>query len=458
MAVAEQTELLSGCESRGMAAIVGMGAISPLGNSVDEGWDNLINGRNGIRVRTYPQYPQINISIAGTVENFNPTTSLVERNIISKADLRYLSLPLQYGPDATFEAMQDANIIVPHAEQRGRMMLNSWVLRDDIDPTGVCVIGATGVGGSIETGIEVHDKLGVGRKADVPDIFRGLPARVATVISMAFGARGGVFMVGAECASANYAQGVALDRIRSGRSKVVVVVGAEAASIPEAINMFEVNGTLSNQTDPNKAPRAFEDPESATFGEYSGFAMGEGAGVMILTDPDYARAKGLRIRGYLAGYGDSSDAYHPSFPHPEGRDAMRAVQIAIKDAGGLPREGLIYENAHATGTPADDIEAKVIRAVMEAYMNRQAGLSSTKPSHGHLLGAASIIEGIWCIKALETGILPPNIKSENPQEIAMLLKLVRNEAVQVGELVVAINNGFGFGGTNGTTVYLSADV
>lgn len=443
-------------EQKGQAAIVGMGVVCPLGNSVEEAWNNLINGRNGIRTRTYPDYPQISVSIAGTVENFDPLISLVGRNIISKADLRYLSLPLQYGPHAVFEAMRDADIIVPHVEQKGRITLNSWVLRDDIDPTDVCVIGATGVGGSIETGIEVHDKLGTGRKADVPDIFRGLPARVATVVSMAFGTRGGAFIVGAECASSNYAQGVALDRIRSGRSKIVVVVGAEASSIPEAINMFEVNGTLSKQGDPNKAPRAFEDPENATFGEYSGFVMGEGAGAMILIHPDYARAKGLRIRAFLAGYGDSSDASHPSFPHPEGRDAIRAMQLAIADAGGLPKEGQIYVNAHATGTQADKIEAAAIGIVLEPYKQRLVGLSSTKPSHGHHLGAASIVEGIWCIMALETGILPPNIKSEHPHPLAMRLRLIRNEAVRAGELAVAINNGFGFGGTNGTTIYSRA--
>lgn len=442
---------------QGRASIVGMGTANPLGLSVDESWENLINGRNGIRTKTYPRYPQINVSIAGTVEGFRGD-SLVERKIVTKSDLRYLSLPLQYGPHAAFEALQDANMIVPHEKQQGKLTLSSWVLREDIDPVDVCVIGATGVGGSIETGIAVHEKLKDGGKAEVPDIFKGLPARVATVVSMAFGTRGGVFMVGAECASANYAQGVALERIRSGRSKVVIVVGSEAATIPVAVNMFEVNQTLSLQADPNMAPRAFEDPNNPTFGLYSGFAHGEGSGVMVLADPEYAKAKGLRTRAYLAGYGDSSDAYHPSFPHPEGRDAKRAMQIAIADAGGLPGEGRVYVNAHATGTAADMIELGVIDTVTEPYGDRLAGFSSTKPSHGHLLGAASIVEGIWCVKALETGILPPNIKSMNPHELAMRLRLVRNEARRVQELLVAINNGFGFGGPNGTTVYFSASI
>lgn len=442
-------------EQKGQAAIVGMGAICPLGNSVEEAWNNLINGRNGIRTRVYPDYPQINVSIAGTVEGFEPT-SLVERNILFRADLRYQSRPLQYALHAAFEALQDAGMIVQHQEQQGRMTLTSWKLRNDIDPADVCVIGATGVGGSIETGIDAHEKLKAGRKAEVPDIFRGLPARVATVVSMAYGLRGGVFMVGAECASANYAQGVGLDRIRNGRSKVVVVAAAEACSIPEAINMFEVNSTLSKQQDPNLAPRAFEDPQNPSFGEYSGFVMGEGAGAMVLADADYARAHGLRTRAHLGGYGDSSDAHNPSFPHPEGRDAIRAMQIAIADAGGWPKEGQIYVNAHATGTAADSIEAQAIHIVLGEYTGRIAGLSSTKPSHGHLLGGASIVEGIWCVMALETGILPPNIKSEHPLEIATILKLVRNEAVRTGELVMTMNNGFGFGGTNATTIYLKA--
>lgn len=443
-------------ERKSQAAIVGMGAICPLGHTVEESWNNLISGRNGIRTRIYSDYPQINVSIAGTVEDFDPTASLVGRNIVSRADLRYQSPPLQFVLHAAFEALQDAGMIVRHEEQKGRMTLTSWKLRDDIDPADVCVIGATGVGGSIETGIDVHEKLKSGRKADVPDIFRGLPARVATVVSMAFGLRGGVFMVGAECASSNYAQGVGLDRIRNGRSKVVVVVAAEACSIPEAINMFEVNGTLSKQQDPNQAPRAFEDPNNPSFGANSGFVMGEGAGAMVLADPDYTRAHGLRTRAYLGGYGDSSDAYHPSFPNPEGRDAIRAMQIAISDAGGWPKDGQIYVNAHATGTAADGIESQAIHTVVGEHISRVAGLSSTKPSHGHLLGGASIVEGIWCVKALETGILPPNIKSEHPLEISKILKLVRNEAVRTGELVMAMNNGFGFGGTNATTIYFRA--
>ena len=443
-------------EQKGKAAIVGMGTINPLGNNVEHAWNNLINGKNGIRKKTYPQYPQIGIGIAGTVVDFDVSKSLVEQNVVDKGDLRYLSLPLQYGPHAAFEALQDANLIVPHQEMRGRIPINSWILREDINPEDVCVIGATGVGGSIEAGIDVNGKLNSGRKAEVPDIFRGLPARVATVVSMTFGTRGGVFMVGAECASSNYAQGVALDRLRNRRSKVVIVVGSEASNIPEAINMFEINQTLSTQSDPDKAPRAFEDPKNEKFREYSGFAMGEGAGVMILVDPSYAKDKGLRTRAYLSGYGDSSDAYHPSFPHPEGRDAMRAMRIAISDAGGFGNEGKIYVNAHATGTAADEIERGVIAAVMENYRARLAGLSSTKPSHGHLLGAASIVEGIWCVRALETGILPPNIKSENPQPEAVDLGLVRNEAKRVFGLRYAVNNGFGFGGTNGTAVYEDA--
>lgn len=443
-------------ERKSQAAIVGMGAICPLGHTVQESWNNLINGGNGIRPRTYPDYPQIGIGIAGTVEEFDPSFALVGTNTVSKADLRYQSRPLQFAIYAALEALFDANMLVKHEEQKGRMMLVSWKLRDDIDPTDVCVIGATGVGGSIETGIDVHEKLKAGRKADVPDIFLGLPARVATTVSMAFGLRGGVFMVGAECASSNVAQGAGLDRIRNGRSKVAVVIGTESCSIPVAINMFEVNRTLSRQQDPTQAPRAFEDPNNPSFGEYSGFVMGEGAGAMVLADPDYARAHDLRIRACLGGYGDSSDAYHPSFPHPEGRDAIRAMQIAISDAGGWPKDGQIYVNAHATGTAADGVEAQAIHTVVGEYISRVAGLSSTKPSHGHLLGGASIVEGIWCVKALETDILPPNIKSEHPLEIAKILKLVRNEAVRTGELVMAMNNGFGFGGTNATTIYFRA--
>ncbi len=440
------------------AAVIGMGAITPLGPDLKTGWNNLINGVNGVGPKEFPDYPQMDVHLAGAVHGFDESV-LVAQNVVTKSEARYLSRALQFSAGSAFAAMQDAGLLVPHTRMQGRIPIKSWKLREDINPEDVLVIGATGVGGTIQTSLEVDEKLKSHRetgqepkKADLPDIFRGLPARVATVPSLAFGTRGGAFMVGAECASGNYAQGVALERIRSGRSKIVIVVGAESSNIPVAINMFQAIGAQSTQRDKEKAPRAFEDPQSENYYESSGFIQSEGGGSIAYAEPSYARTKGLEAKAFLVGYGDSTDAHHPSFPLEDGSQQLRAMQLAIADAGDLP-DYEEYINAHATGTAADSIEADVIRR-----LNRQrlVGISSTKPSHGHLLGATSIVEAIWTIMAMREQILPPNIKSVYPSEVAKKLGLVANEARRTRNVGIGINNGFGFGGVNATLVFVAA--
>jgi len=436
------------------ALVGGMGLITASGPNLKDAWKNTVAGNSAIGEIHFPQYPQIKIGIAGIVKDFDPVASLVDTGIISKSELRFYSLPLQLALKSAHEALVDANLIEKVVEKRGRLEIPRWKVREGIDPNDILVIGSTGVGGSVETGIDVYKKLEQGITAGAPDIFRGLPARAATVVSLANGTKGGAFMVGAECASSNYALGVGLDRIRNGRSKIVVVVGTEAAIIPEAINMFEVNGTLSYERNPQKAPQAFEDPTSETFHRRKGFVMGVGSGTIVLIEDSYARQHGLPHHGIeLAGYGDSTDAISPIFPDPEGDGTKRAIEEAIKDAGGISKKGKVVFHAHATGTGADQIEAKVIRDISGPFKRQVAGLTATKPIDAHLLGAASIKEAVETVMIIKTGDIPPVIKSENPDPVAVEAGMVRNDGKSDPDVDTGISTALGFGGTNSAVLF-----
>lgn len=449
---------------RGKAAIVGVGAVTPVGATLYEAWPNIVNGKNGIKHLEFPDYPQIKVALAGSIDDFDPELRLRKTNIVTKSELRYLHRSHQLALAAVHEAGsmvvgrvngQEEPLFVETIEMQGTRPVKRVKINEKlVDPEDVAVIAATGVGGSVDASIITHDRLNLRDpnnperrfSANATDIFQGLPGREATTVSLAFGTKGGVYVVIAECASGNYAQGAALDRIRNKRSKVVIVLGAESCINPVGINQFEVNQTLSLEKDPNRAPRSFDKGNS-------GFVMGEGAAVKIYMDPDYAREKGIDIAAFASGYTDSGDAYSITFPDPEGRGVYRTMTGAIKDAGGLPKDGKIWNKAHATGTGADELEGVVIYKVEEDFMDRVAGTSSLKPMTGHLLGAAGMAEGAFCIMALQTGIIPPSIKSEEPVEAAIRAKLVRNEAITSDELSIVFNNGLGFGGTNATMMY-----
>lgn len=467
---APQTEPRGYYDVHGSAEVAGMGLINPNGHSLPEVWKNVIDGKSAISrideandgspirresLDRFARYSKIKIEIAGLVRGWDAYKDLVETNVVTKSEFNYLSDPEKYALKSAFEALLDADLLEPYIEEKGRIQIHRWRIKPELADD-VEIIGATGVGGSVESGVDVYRKLEAGQTADVPDIFRGLPARIATVVSLAFKNHAGASIRGAECASGNYAQRDALDGARNKnprRPKIFVVVGAEGSIIPEAINMFEVETALSTATDPEKAPLAMEDPQSETFKKYKGFVMGEGGATIVYWDPDYARSRGLRTKYHtqLAGYAQTTDGHSPIFPHPEGIYTRRAMDWAIEDAGGIPDDAGVYTNGHTTGTPADVLEANLIHGVTKRFTKKH--LSGTKPMNGHLLGAAGVEEAIYCIQAVETGIIPPSIKSENPDPVAVEAGLVRNEALLAPDTDTAISNGLGFGGTNATLVF-----
>jgi 3-oxoacyl-[acyl-carrier-protein] synthase II len=263
-------------------------------------------------------------------------------------------------------------------------------------------------------------------------------------ISMTHGLRGPVFAVSSACASANDALAVAYDKIVLGEAIAVVTGGSEATVIPTAMGGFCTMKALSTRNDePERASRPFD-------AERDGFVLGEGAGIMVLEDRDFALARGAKIYGEILGYGQSADAYHIAQPDPESKGVVLAMERALLRSG-VAREEVGYINVHGTSTPlGDTAESQAIERVFGDHAKKLA-VSSTKSMHGHLLGAAGAVEGIATTLALRSGIIPPTINYEVPDPDCRL-DYVPNVA-RKSDVRVAMSNGFGFGGHNTSVVF-----
>lgn len=434
-------------ETRKPVGVIGMGLVTPVGNSVDESWANLNAGYNGVGYYSDPEMPNIKTKIAARIKNFDPEERL--QHYIDPADIDLLSPSIYFPMVAAGEALTQAGLLSPYEKDIWGEMQTFYTLNTElINPEDFANLGATGVGGSIdETGVAMR-RVMAGKKPDPGMVFRALPGRIHGATSQAFNLQGVGFGVLGECASGAMNLGEAMWLLRNGRAKVAMAVASESAMGGIGVGMFELAGALSRGDDPNKSPKAFDKLND-------GFGYGEGGAALIIADLDYARMKGIPVLAELAGYGNTNDAYHPSNPHPEGRGGSRALRIALEEAGGFSKEGLVYFNAHATGTPgdADRIEARVIAGAMNGNEDKMAGVSGTKPSTGHGLGSASLMEAIFTIQALRTGVLPPTIKSEQPIEEALQLKLVQNEARYEPNVVMGVKTGFGFEGHNAALVF-----
>ncbi len=405
--------------------ITGLGAITPLGNSCAAFWDALIAGRSGVGATTAFDASKLTTRIAAEVKDFD-ADALFGRREARRMD-RYAQMALA----AAREALEDA------------------AFPDDPDVrerTGVIV--ATGIGGitTIEnTLFEVGPKQSWDRIS--PFFVPMLMGNAASAqISMNYGLRGPVFAVSSACASANDAFCVAFDKIVLGEAIAVVTGGSEAAVIPTAMGGFcSMKAMSTRNDDPTRASRPFDK-------ERDGFVLGEGAGVLVLEDRDFAIARGVHIYGEVLGYGQSADAFHIAQPDPESKGVVLAMERALLRSGVTP-EQVGYVNAHGTSTPLGDAaESQAIERVFgEHALSGGLAVSSTKSMHGHLLGAAGAIEGIATVLALHHGILPPTTNYEFPDPECRL-DYIPNVArkAQVG---VAMSNGFGFGGHNTTVVF-----
>ncbi len=402
--------------------ITGLGAITPLGNSVAEFWDGLKNGRNGIGPLTKFDGEAINVHVAGEVRDFE-AKKVMDRKLAKRMD------PFsQYGVAAALEAVKDSEIDM-----------------DEIDADRMGVIVGSGIGGlnaMQDQIIKMHEK-GLDRVAPffVPMAIGNM---VAGNISIATGAKGPNLSIVTACASGNNSIGEAYRNIKHGYADIMLAGGAEASINEIGMSGFAALNALSTNEDPNAASTPFDKNRH-------GFVMGEGAGVLVLESLSSALKRKAKIYAEITGYGATGDSFHMTAPSPDGSGAARAMKQAIKESG-IEAADIDYINAHGTSTPANDSsETEAIKLALGDEAAASVAVSSTKSMTGHLLGGAGAIEAIASIKALQEGILPPTINLSTPDE-ACDLDYVSNQPREKA-IQYALNNSLGFGGHNAVTCF-----
>lgn len=407
------------------AVVTGLGAVTPIGNNVEDFWTNLIGGKSGASLITKFDTTYHKTQFACEVKDFDAL------QYIEKHEIRKMDLYTQYALAATGECITDSKLKL-----------------EKCDLNKVGVIMATGMGGMQTFEEEI---LNFGQNALIPRFnpffaTKMIPNIAAGQISIRYGFHGVSYSVASACASSNNAIANALDLIRLGRADIIIAGGAEAPITPAAIGGFNSMKALSTLND-------FPEAASCPFDKSrDGFVMGEGSGVLMVEELEHALKRGAKIYCELVGYGAASDAYHVAAPHPDGLGAILSMEGALSDAG-LTTDDVSYINAHATSTPAGDVsECKAISKVFNQSLTN-IKISATKSMTGHLLGAAGAIEAIACIKAIEQDTIPPTINlNETDPDINPQLDLTPNIAVKKG-ILVALNNTFGFGGHTVTTVF-----
>jgi 3-oxoacyl-[acyl-carrier-protein] synthase II len=412
--------------SKRRVVITGMGIVSPLGNDLAGSWDGIVNGRSGIGPVTHFDASAFPTRIAGLVRDDFDITRWV-----SPKDAKKMEDFIHYGVAASMMALEDAGITVDesNAERIGALIGS----------------GIGGLQGIEQQTIKYHE--GGPRKISpfyVPStIINMLPGQV----SLLTGIKGPNFSAVSACATANHSIGMAMRMIQYGDADVMVAGGAERGSTPTAMGGFCAMKAMSTRNDePGRASRPWDK-------DRDGFVLGDGAGILILEEYERAKARGARIYCELAGFGASSDAFHMTAPSENGEGPARCMVAAMADAG-IGTGDIGYLNAHGTSTPLGDLaETLAIKRALgeDAYTTM---VSSTKSMTGHLLGAAGGVEAIFSVMALHTGIIPPTINLDAPGE-GCDLDYVPNVAREK-KIDVAMSNGFGFGGTNGTLVFRRA--
>ena len=403
--------------------ITGMGALTPLGNNVDEFWAGLLEGRSGIDWITLFDYSAYPVKIDGEVRNFDPT------EYMDRKDARRMARFSQFSVAAAGMALADSGLNVGNE-----------------DATRIGVLLGNGNGGLPESDDGMHTIIEKGgNRLDPFYMSKMLPNIAAAQIAMHFGLKGYNNTVSTACAASTQAMGDAADIIRMGRADVMVAGGGEAGICELGLAGFNIMHALSRRDDdPKLASRPFDK-------DRDGFVCAEGAGIFVFESLEHAQKRGARILAELAGYGASSDAYHVVAPCVDGEGAQRAIRLAIADAG-ITEDDIDYINAHGTSTPANDAaETAAIKGVFgeRAY---QIPMSSTKSMIGHGLGASGAMESIACIKSIETGIVHPTINMETPDPECDL-DYVPNKARNVGTVRAVLKNSFGFGGQNACLVF-----
>ncbi len=402
--------------------VTGMGMLSPVGNNVEDSWTALISGKSGIAPITLFDATNFDVKIAGEVKNF------AIDNFIAKKEQKKMDRFIHFAVACAKMAIEDSGLKVT-----------------DENATGIGAIVGVGIGG-LPMIQEQYERMKERGPTRISPFF--IPAVITNLasgqISIMHGLKGPNYSVTSACATGAHSIGEAYNYIRSGTCVAMVAGGTEAAICELALGGFNAMKALSTRnSDPQKASRPFDK-------DRDGFVIAEGGAVLVLEDMEYAKSRGAKIYGEVLGYGLSSDAYHIASPTPDGNGAYRAMEMSLKDAE-LSPDKISYINAHGTSTPmGDEIESQAVRRLMGSHAN-QVWVSSTKSMTGHALGGAGAMESVICLKALQTGIVPPTINLEHPGEGCDLdyVPLTAREK----KLNYVMNNSFGFGGTNASLIF-----
>ena len=409
--------------------VTGLGLVTPLGGDVETTWQNLIAGKSGIAPITRFDTSDQKAKIAGEVKPKDHPYGFDPDKRVDHKVQRQVDPFIVYAIDAAGQALEDAGLTE---------------MDDDLkERTGVSI--GSGIGGlpGIESESLVLAEKGPGRVS--PHFVHGRLINLTSgQVSIKYGLMGPNHSVVTACSTGAHSIGDAARMIKDGDADIMLAGGAESTINPLGVAGFAQARALNTEFNdrPEQASRPYDKARA-------GFVMGEGAGVVVLEEYEHAKARGAKIYAEIAGYGLSGDAYHVTAPHPEGRGAELAMQMALRKAG-LKPEDIDYVNAHGTSTMADTIELAAVKRVLGDDLSG-ASMSSTKSAIGHLLGGAGAVEAIFCILAIRDQIVPPTLNLDDPDEGTEGVDLVPHKAKKRPVRAV-LNNSFGFGGTNGSLV------
>ncbi len=410
---------------RRRVVVTGMGMVSPLGNTVKETWDQLVQGKSGVAPIDSFDVSKYSTRFGASVKDFDYSDYMTPK------DARKMDIFIQYGMVAGIQAMQDSGIEVTD---------------ENAHRIGAAI--GSGIGGiaSIEKSASIVEKSGPRR---ISPFF--VPASITNMIagnlSIRMGFKGPNLAIVTACTTGTHNIGMAARMIQWGDVDVMLAGGSEMATTPVGLGGFAAARALSTNNDnPEGASRPWDK-------DRDGFVLGDGAGLMVLEEYEQAKKRGAKIYAEVIGFGMSGDAYHMTSPPEDGSGAAASMKNAMDDAG-INGSDIGYINAHGTSTPAGDVaECLAVKSVLGDAAS-QVAVSSTKSMIGHLLGAAGSVEAIFCALALRDGVMPPTINLDNPDE-GCDLNFVPNTA-QERSIDIAMSNSFGFGGTNGTLILRKA--
>ena len=408
--------------SKRRVVVTGLGAVTPVGLSVAESWENILAGKSGVAPITSFDVTDFPVRFGASVKNFDVET------VISRKDAKKMDTFIHYGIAAAAEAIKDAGLEVTDA---------------NAERIGVAI--GSGIGGlpGIEAG---YDSFLSGGPRRISPFF--VPSNIINMISgnlsIMYGMKGPNTAIVTACSTGTHCISAAGRMIQYGDADVMIAGGAEMATSKTGLGGFAAARALSTRNeDPLAASRPWDK-------DRDGFVLGDGAGVIVLEEYEHAKKRGATIYAELVGSGMSSDAYHMTMPSQGGEGAARCMVNAMNDAG-INAEEIDYINAHGTSTPAGDVaETQAIKTAL-GYSAQKVAVSSTKSMIGHLLGAAGGVEAVFSILAIRDQVAPPTINLDNPDE-GCDLDYVPHIAREM-PIEIAMSNSFGFGGTNGTVIF-----